>query len=223
MYKHSVKLQTRAIVILASRSTKQTLSLTHCSDTTSLHTRQALASTEILIFLGLRALVPHPSFQPQDFQHFLWGRWRVVSPLGFGFPRGTVLLDTPAWLTSSVSVLCTCAPPALWPHKFGWKSYSGSSVCGESFSLAAFKILFFFLGGTGIELNALPLEPHPRLLLCFSGRVSCFCLGHHWTTILLPLPPEKLGLQACNTMSCCFWDKVLLTFAWAGPKLPPAP
>jgi hypothetical protein len=24
-------------------------------------------------------------------------------------------------------------------------------------------------------------------------------------------------------MSCCFWDKVLLTFAWAGPKLPPAP
>jgi hypothetical protein len=42
------------------------------------------------------------------------------------------------------------------------------------------------------------MAPVLLLLICFSNRVSCFCLDHPWTSVLLPLPPQCLRLQVCT-------------------------
>jgi hypothetical protein len=43
------------------------------------------------------------------------------------------------------------------------------------------------------------------VLVCFSDRFFCFIQPRPWTTILLPLPPALLELQAWTTTPSWRW------------------
>jgi hypothetical protein len=61
------------------------------------------------------------------------------------------------------------------------------------------RTLFFFLAVLELYLVLPAMLVILLLLVCFSNKVSHFCLGWPQTEILLPLLPKYLGLQACTT------------------------
>jgi hypothetical protein len=93
-------------------------------------------------------------------------------------------------------------------------------------SFPPFFFLSFFLAVLVSKLRASRLArqalyylSHTLLLLfvCFSRRVLHFSLCQAWTEILLPLPPQQLGLGFVPPNPSWFWDRVLLTFCPSWP------
>jgi hypothetical protein len=83
-----------------------------------------------------------------------------------------------------------------------------------------------FLAGTGVWTHAVLYHLSHTLLhlVCFSGRVLCFCLGVPQTVILLLLPPEWLGLPH-PSLPCLLiasfslvLDLILCCFVHRGPR-----
>jgi hypothetical protein len=53
----------------------------------------------------------------------------------------------------------------------------------------------------------------------FSVRVSLFCLGQSWTTVLIPMPPTYLELQVYITTPALLVEiRVSLTFCLGWPQ-----